>query len=562
MTAGTYVVEMTGHNLVTDEEVTLRFAQGEGIAFSDEEYAYGGLMKWACPTQKIEVDKGGMVTSKIDVGELIINNAPTHISLPGDWDSIADYVWHRRTATVYWVPGTAWSAKVFCFRGQLEQPVANLSVSGSGYDSTLRFPLRDMRSDLETPLHAKSTDRYGGTNSGGNGVDGEADLKGRVRPVIYGTVSNKRPDEVNRGKKIYCCADKAVTVHCVRDGALKVSPGTSRANVASLEANIPTPGTYDYTSTASGTYIRMGTRPSAVLTVDLLEGANDAERTHAQVWKRFRTERCGTSSGDINAAAVAAIDALDANEVGFCFDEEITRRAAIDRILGSLSGYEVLNGDDEWVIGKLLVASGDPALKLVLQQQGTQLGLLDRPIVKLTLVRPSYMPDGSPPYRVVVRWGKNHAVMGDRDFNGLALTNSAYRRLVDKFKVEWRTEVAKDDTIWNPDASTGDFVGAPELIIETGYQPDSSGETSSHSLDEAERIRDLYGARPRQVQVDFVAQPGDEFLPGMIVQVTYPGYDLDAGKIFRVMQASTVIQNTSEGPRALASMILGMEADA
>lgn len=545
---GCYVVQITGRDLVEDEDVVRRFAKGEGVAFTDGVYAAAGLKSWTSPSPRIDIDKSGQIGSRIDVGKLEIFNAPRRVTAAGPLNDILAYSWHHKPAELYWAPDDDWSNAVLCAYGVLEQPLATIATP------TLTFSLLDARAALETPLQAL---KYGGTNSAGSGVDGEADLKGKSRPILYGVANNFPGVLVNKDKQIWELADKAVTVLCVRDGGLKITPGVSRANVASLESNIPTGGTYDYTSTATGTYVRIATIPGGAVTFDGYEGATDADRTHAQIWKRVRTERCGTDAGDINGASVTAVDGLESHQVGWWWaDDGWTQKQALDEVLTSLSGYEFRHPTTaEWHIGQLIAPSGTPAVRAVLLHQNAKLKVNERPIMKIDQVRPNYMPNGAPPFRVTVRWGRNYREMTEADFNGLALTSTAHRRLVDKFAKKFRDEVAEDLTIWDPATKTGDFPDAPEMIIETNHLPGVDFVTAPHVATEAARLLALYSSRKGQFRVDINGAPGDIILPGDVFGITYPGFDLDAGAIFRVLQVGWAV----DAKRAFISLVVGLQ---
>lgn len=537
-----FVVEMTGYDKVAAQEKTVRFAMGEGIAFADG-YAPGALMRWESASQRVEIGPTGRVGTRTNGGEVMLANFPDTVWEEGPWDSLADWVWQNRRATVYRVDGTNWAGRQFIASGVLEQPVATLDVGGSSIGSVLRFPIRDPRAVLDTPLQ---TARYAGTNVGPDGLEGGEELKGRPKPIVYGLVSNVSPPRVNSSLLIYQIADKPVTVLCVRDGSVRITPGVQRASLASLQATTPASGRFDYWSGAQGTFIRLGTSPIFNLTVDADEATNELSQGHARIWKRLR-ERIGSVVSD---PSVLAAEALDQAGAGFYWDEEITQADALDEVLGSYSAFE-WEAEGVWSLEKLILPAGASVVDLVQLTPTSRLKAKDRPLIRLTRVRPDYAPDGAPPFRVNIRWGRNYTVMDSGSFAG-----GANIRLKDKFALEYRTASASNNAIWNPDTKTGLWPNAPEMTIDTAYQPGAGGITSPGAQAEANRILALLGPVRGQYAVQYVPEVGDPMRVGAVVRLTYPRMGLAVGALFRVLEYGLGIEND----QMKADLVIGLQA--
>jgi hypothetical protein len=538
-----WVAEITGFDITAGATKTLLFSLGQGIAFKDADYCPGAMTRWASATQKISFDANGQVVSGGDAGALELRNLPDDAYSPGPLDALAEWAWQGRVASLYWVPGQLWSQRSLMGRGVLEQPVATLAV-GNADDAKLAFPIRDPRSSLVAPIQTK---KFGGTNAGPDGVDGTADLKGQPEPIIYGMVSNITPICVNPDKLIYKIADVAVLIMCVRDGSLPIGPVFHRANTASLEANVPAPGHYDWVADATGTYFRLGSPAIARLTFDAAEGGIRANRSHAQIWKRIRSERCHTPIGDLD---VGDTDSLDLDQVGFYWSENPNQSDALDQLLASLSGFEYQDQDGIWHLRQLRAPTGAAVVNFMVMTEESTLRQIDRPIIDLTRVRPNYAPNGAPPYSVTVNWGYNYSVMSQGDFLG-----AAQQRLVDKFGKAWRTETATDPTIWNPETNTGLFPNAPELTINTGYVPGDDGLTAPHVAIEAQRLMDLYSGLKGQYQVKYTPDVGDFLMPGQTATLTHPTYGLAGGPKFIILQASFVV----DSQRAASEVTIGLQ---
>lgn len=382
------------------------------------------------------------------------------------------------------------------------------------------------------------------------GIEGGADVQGKPKPILYGIVSNIPGVRVNAALLLYQVADAAATILCVRDGALALNAGTVRGSIASILATNPAPGTYDIYSGVEGTFVRLGTTPIFGLGIDAAEGTPASNRTHAQIWSRMRTQRCGNVSGDLVAASIAAADALDANEVGWWFPDETTQLDMINSVLTSFSGYEVQGFDGKWTFAKLVAPSGTTVLDFTYVTPTSLLTMKNRAIRSLTLVRPGFAPDGAPPYLVNVQWGQNYQAMSPSQFAG-----AAPQRLRDKFGQQWRTETAINRTIWDPVALAGPWPNAPQLTVQTGYQPGADGLTCPQAQAEATRLVALYSANKPQYQLDFTPRPTDQINVGDVTSLTYAQLGLSTGPLFRVLQSALTVEN--ELPRM--SLVIGFQ---
>jgi hypothetical protein len=551
MLSGYWAVELSAVNPADSSTVTRRFAQGMGRAPTDVSHVPTGLVRWKSPGQKIDVGSTGVVRSTADKGELVIaNNAPGPI-LPGYWDSDVTYAWQDRVASLYWVPGTAWSGKILVARGLLEQPVADLV--------SLKFPLKDPRAALDTPLQ---NTLFAGDNVLPAGVEGGEDIKGTPKPLGYGVFANVTPRLVNSSRLIYLLTANVSIPLCVRDGGIPLTAGTLRASAASLQSNIPAPGTYDYTSNSTdGCLIRVGSTPIYGIKCDGQEGATAADRTHAQIWKRIRTELCDTSSGDIDGASVTAVDGLDSYEVGWYFDQAESRRDALDKVLGSLVGYEVQDLTGSWSIGRLAVPSGSPEFNLVQALAVDVQAIGDRALLSLDRTRPGWEQQGSPPFRVNLRCLRNYSVMSRTDFAGAA---SEY--LKEALSREWRVESATDSAIWDPDTATGDFPNAPDLTIDTGYIPDDGDDrTFPQVAARADELLTLFSGLKGHYIVRFLPDgpwispditTPDNILPGTVISATYSRFGMETGPLFVILQSGWLVE---EGREPKADLLIGLQ---
>lgn len=539
-----WVIEMTGHDPVAGVAKVVRFSLGEGIAFTDADYAPGSLVSWNAASQRIDFNEAGEVQISGGAGEVVLANYPDSTLAAGPLDFMVDWIFQNRPVALYWVPRRLWSERVLMSSGVLEQPVESLAIT-SGLTSTIRLPIRDPRAALETPLQPVL---YAGTAVGPNGVEGGAALKGKPKPVLYGLVSNFAPPLVNESLLIYQLADKPVKIICVRDGGVPLAAGTVRASLDSLRGNVPGGGGYDIYRGAEGTFIKLGSRPVYGIACDADEASNVANQSHARIWSRIRAERIG---GTTVAASITAADAQDANGAGFYWSTEITQKAALDEVLRSFSGFEVQDTAGAWSVGKLVAPTGTPVLDLVQLTPQTRRRAITRALRGLTKVRPRYAPDGAPPFRVNVQWGRNYTVMDERAFAGVVGD-----RLRQKFAEEYRVASASNNAIWNPVTKTGPWTSAPELTIRTGYQPGADGLSDAAAAAEAARILALLGSLRGQYQTAHTPEVGENVQPGMVVRVTHPRRGMAAGALFRILEEGLTVDK--DGARR--DLVIGLQS--
>lgn len=180
---------------------------------------------------------------------------------------------------------------------------------------------------------AHQTTTYGGTNSLPAGVDGVDDIKGKVKPLLYGKAFKIAPPCVNTSKLIYQISDRALqSVDGVYDGGSALTAGATYADQAAMEATAPAAG--QYRAWLAGGMIRLGSSLTYGLTVDATADTA-GNSTAAQLLKTLALAR-GWSSGDISSSDVAALDALNSSVLGIWIDDSRTTLDAMDLIAQSV----------------------------------------------------------------------------------------------------------------------------------------------------------------------------------------------------------------------------------
>ncbi len=428
--------------------------------------------------------------SRVGYGELVLTNTD------GGLDWLNDVGLDGRTLTIYvGAEGAAFPAGFTTLLvGTMEQVDVSLDV--------VRVRIRDRQVFVSKPLQVN---KYGGTNLLPDGVDGiDSDLRGKPKPVCYGWCLNIPPVCVNTSRLIYQVNDGAVRdILAVYDAGALLTPSTDYTDQADMEANAPSAGTYR--KWKDGGMFRLGSSPYGQVTADVVEGAYGT-MTAGQIFSRLLQERAGRDPSDISSDDVDALDAAQSAVIGVYFADEVQVATALDVIAQSVGAWWASDVAGVLRIQRLDAPSGDPVLSLT--------------AANLTsLARVPLADGGLPVYRVTVRCVPNNTVQT----TGLvgSVTQARRARLAQPYQDASDTDMDVQTT----------YLLAPEKIVETRLACLSAGAT------EASRLLSLYSTKRDRLEVQITAPASTLALIdlGVVVSVTFARYNLDGGKLFRVL---------------------------
>ena len=433
--------------------------------------------------------------STLSLGEAVLNN------VDGGLDDLIDHGWDGGALDLYRGPD---DALVFpddftlMLSATMEQPEWDLE--------TVVIRVRDRQ--FETSVPAQS-ELYAGNNALPDGLEGvAADLLGKRKPLVFGVVYNVSPPMVNTSRLIYQVsaanvAGSIVTVDAVYDNGVTLAAGAAYASQVDMETNAPAAAGYRVWTTAAGCYVRLGSSPAGTVTVDATEGATAADRTAAQVWRKAMLQSPTVTAGDVDAAAVAALDALNPAEVGLWVNSDETVAELADLAAGSVGAWW-----GQTVAGQFTLDRFDaPA--------GTPVATFEDP----TSVERRVPSDHAlPVWRVALSYQKNQTVQAG---DNLAASVAVVRR--GWLANEWRTEVATDATVQTVHPL------APALELQTALVD------SVATAAEAARVQAMRGVHRDMLEV--TTEMLTEFptaLLGEVVELVYDRFGMSAGKLFRV----------------------------
>lgn len=192
--------------------------------------------------------------------------------------------------------------------------------------------IKDRLYELQSP-HV--TTLFLGNNALPNGVEGVTDIQGKAKPVIYGKVLQVGAICVNTSRLEYQVSTRAIQSGIAYDGGGVLTAGADYTSQVDMETTAPSAGQVRWWP--AGGMFRLGSTPARMVTVDIV-GDTSANSTAAQILKRMALDR-GIAAGDISAADVTALDALNSAVCGIYIDDQANTVDLMDQIARSVGAW-------------------------------------------------------------------------------------------------------------------------------------------------------------------------------------------------------------------------------
>jgi hypothetical protein len=430
-------------------------------------------------------------SSNVGAGDIVVLNAPVNDGETlDDWFS---YGWSGRQVTIKALPvgSRSISAASTLFVGRLDKLTATQPLE--------RFSLQmaDRLSDLDKPL---LTTLFAGTTvAAAATAEGNADLKGRIKQVCYGSVREVGLQPANPYDLIYLASDGVVQSITVYDGGVALTGDGDNADIAALRAATIAAGHYR-TCKALG-LVRLGGTPTFTLTADVVEGASSAARSAAQIARRMLLD-FGIPSNEIITGSFDELD--DANDAicGYVIDDDRTALTAIRDVLASISGWIVPNRDGSLGVGLWREPTAGINFDVEEESLGNSLQRVD----------------GEPPvWRVTLRYARVNTVQAA---GSLAGSVSAERQAY--LGTEWRQVVAEDASIKIK------HLNAREITVDTYLQDGVDAQA------EADRLLALNKIEREIYELTLPLSSGWTGDVGLAMTITHPRLGFAAGKSFNI----------------------------
>lgn len=270
----------------------------------------------------------------------------------------------------------------------------------------------------------------------------------------------------------------------------------------------PAAGKFKAYYSASGSYFRLGASPSGLITADVTQGANDAARTTAQIWKTILDERAGMASGDWNATDVTDLDSANNDVIGFWTDQEARVGDVIDAVKDSAGAASFVDGGGIFRIKQFLAPTGSAVLSITAND-------LIRPLRRIL---PAEQGQGIPQYRTILRYQKNYT---PQTTDVAASVSDARKAFLAK---EWREATDTDTGV-----QTVHFL-AIESVEETLL------DSASDAATEADRRQTLRGTQRQLFELWLQYNDDTDSLElNDVIELTHSRYGLSGGESFRIV---------------------------
>lgn len=377
----------------------------------------------------------------------------------------------------------------------------------------LSFTLRDLQAALDLQL---ITHLYGGTNILPAGVDGTSDIAGTPVPRLYGSVLNIQPVCVNTSALVYQIHDGAINgISNVYDSGVALTVGVAYGSLAALLAASTTSGQYD--TYLGGGYFKLGATPAGQLTCDCYRGAAVANRTPAQLVNLI-VKDMGFTNGQINQTDLTSLDLIASYDCGVWVNDTSTALTIIDKIIASCGAYVGFDNLSMFRIAQLQSPSGVAVISL------------DTTNIKdIDLVATNDAQNGIPICGVNVTYAVNNNVQT----SGLAGSVSAARRTI--LALPYLTTSVTNSSVKN------------QYLSSQVMQRDTVLISSADAISEGNRLQALYGVQryPFQATVKLDTLTINNLNLNSVVLVTIPRFNLNAGKLLRLIQIEADYANTT-----------------
>lgn len=382
-------------------------------------------------------------------------------------------------------------------------------------EDVLRLEIRDNAYRLEVPASATL---YAGTG----GLEGGDDLRGKRRPLLFGETANLGPPLLVPSLLVYqvharamaavlAVYDRGVALTFARDYPSSIALMGASTGAVGSGADIEA-GRYA-TCLAEGLF-RIGGSPVGQVTCDARgDAVGGYVATTAGLVRRLLSLVAGAAVPTIDGT-FTALDASQSAVVGYWLapGEDTTLADIIADLMAGVGGWAGFRRGGSFEVGIFRPPAGPPV------------EIYDRVDV-LSVVREA-LPDGlsPPPWRWRVAWGRNFTVQSDVD-GGYGITADRVAFLAEAYRLA------------ESDAAAGAQIRTNHLFAQDPQPVMAWFRDQADAKAEADRRLALYATTAALYRVRLKAHPFVHEV-GQTIQLTYPRWDLKAGRLLRIVALS------------------------
>ncbi|MGB4498883.1 MAG: hypothetical protein WBI40_09295 [Methylococcaceae bacterium] len=207
-------------------------------------------------------------------------------------------------------------------------------------DSSLFLTVKSTAEVLTRPHTAT---KYAGSNSLPAGVEGvTADIKGNIKPKVFGKVTNATPVFVNTARSIYQFSDRPTcTVNAVYDKGSPYTLGATytQANFSTFETTVPTTGTFNR---CMG-FVKLGTTPLGTVTGDCTDSTTNAGDVFEAILSELTPPIAFDNTSEFDTDSRYILNQI--GEVGIYVNSETSTAQLLDLIAASCGAHWYFIGD-------------------------------------------------------------------------------------------------------------------------------------------------------------------------------------------------------------------------
>lgn len=467
-----------------------------------------GLLK-----RRISLDGGIVSASENAYGELVLSN------VDGRFDDWLEYGYGDTARLLLGDSQDDYGNFVTVLLGTVEQP--------DGDATALRFRFRDRSRELDMPA---SPSVYAGNNyeSPSTGLEGTPqDIKGRNKLRLWGVRLNVALDALDTAYNLFganhdkngqtapvaefIAPDSGSPTSGIRVNGAPWYPGSDFADDASLNASSTAQGDYN-TALAQGLAMLGGTIGQGQVTADVTvdAGSPDTGNRVAGIIEALLLD-AGVSAGDISGAA--GLDAAAPYTAGAEARGE-TYRQVIDTVRPGALAYVIPNRLGVYQIKQVAEPSGTPAA--IFRR-------FDPPNVaksgEFAIKKLERQPSDTPVWRVTVNYAPLSAVQ-----NADSLAASIGEAAKARYSSEYLSVTAEDASVLTQFPLAETVTIATTLIHQADAQALAEGWLALLGA-----LRSKY-----RLVAQYKADLAAAIDLGDVVQVYFPRFGLDAGKLFNI----------------------------
>lgn len=376
-------------------------------------------------------------------------------------------------------------------------------------ENAVTITLEDNGYKLLVPVQQKV---YGGAG----GADGTTDLTGKCIPRSFGYVSNVSPPLVVPSELVYQVNDGSCQKIVAYDRGVALLFSSDYPTYATLiGATIPT-GYYS-TCLHSGLFA-LGSSPNGLVTADV-EGDNNGGfvSSSSDIVKRITSTTTGlVDPTDFYLPSFNYVALTQPAQVGYWVgpDDTSTVATTLSAIMSGIGGWCGFRRSGKLDIGIFTAPTGAPNL------------IFDR--TDIEEIKREGLPSSvsPPPYRFRNGWGKNWTVQDD-----VAGVVGADRKGF--LSQEYRYATSSNSTVRNDHPFAQDHEP-----IASYFRNVEDAQT------ESDRLLALYRSTKALYRFKVGVLPYSTDI-GDIIQITYPRWDLKAGRLLRVVETTENAQDDS-----------------